>query len=91
MLELRASTSTRLPRALDRLDVVNAAAIPMGAEPVATRCGEMVEQVGHLVARTMRGDEVVARKRGAPIALAARHKDDVALFIGETIERSLDG
>src|SRR5215471_15474359 len=50
MLELRASTSTRLPaqphfhdmaqlpRALDRLDVVNAAAIPMKAEPTATRC-----------------------------------------------------
>jgi hypothetical protein len=32
-----------LPRALDRLDVVHAAAIPLRAEPAATRCGEMVE------------------------------------------------
>jgi hypothetical protein len=30
----------------------------MGAEPAATRCGEMVEQVGHRVVRTMRGDQV---------------------------------
>jgi hypothetical protein len=29
--------------ALDRLDVVHAAAIPLRAEPAATRCGEMVE------------------------------------------------
>ena len=29
--------------ALDRLDVESATAIPMRAEPVATRCGEMVE------------------------------------------------
>jgi hypothetical protein len=29
----------------------------MGAEPAATRCGEMVEQVGHRVVRTMRGDQ----------------------------------
>jgi hypothetical protein len=29
--------------ALNRLDVVNAAAIPLRAEPAATRCGEMVE------------------------------------------------
>jgi len=41
--------------------------------------------------RTMRGDQVVARKRGAPIALAARHKDGLALFVGEPIERLLDG
>jgi hypothetical protein len=39
----------------------------------------------------MRGDEVVARKRSPPLALAARDKDDLALFIGETIERCLDG
>jgi hypothetical protein len=45
------------------------------AEPVATRSGELVEQVGHWMVRTMRGDEVVARKRSAPIALAARHND----------------
>jgi len=32
-----------LARALDWLDVVNAAAIPLRAEPAATRCGEMVE------------------------------------------------
>ena len=77
--------------ALNRLDVVNAAAIPMRAEPVATRCGEMVEQVGHRIVRTMRRDEVIARKRGPPLALAARHEDGVALFIGEPIERLLDG
>src|SRR5260221_12554515 len=34
----------------DRLDVVHAAAIPMGAEPAATRCGEMIEQVRHRAA-----------------------------------------
>jgi hypothetical protein len=32
-----------LPRALNRLDVVHAAAIPLRAEPTAIRCGEMVE------------------------------------------------
>jgi len=32
-----------LPRALDWLDVMYPAAIPMRAEPAATRCGEMVE------------------------------------------------
>jgi hypothetical protein len=30
-----------LPPALDRLNVVHAAAIPVRAEPTATRCGEM--------------------------------------------------
>jgi len=63
----------------------------MGAEPAATRCGELVEQVGHRIVGTMRGDEVVARKRGPPVALAARHKDGFVLFIGEPIERLLDG
>jgi hypothetical protein len=38
----------------------------------------------------MRGDEVVARKRPAPIALAARYEDGLALFFGEPIERLLD-
>ena len=38
----------------------------------------------------MRGDEVVARKRGPPLAFAARDKDDLALLIGEPIERLLD-
>jgi hypothetical protein len=33
----------RIASALDRLDVVHAAPIPMRAEPTATRCGEMVE------------------------------------------------
>jgi len=33
----------QLPRALDRVDVVHAAAVPLRAEPAATRCGEMVE------------------------------------------------
>jgi hypothetical protein len=37
----------------------------------------------------MSGDQFVARKRGAPIALAACDKDDLALFFGESIERSL--
>jgi hypothetical protein len=48
-------------------------------------------QVGHRAVRTMRGDQFVARKRSPPIALAARDKDDLALFIGEPIERLLDG
>ena len=39
----------------------------------------------------MGGDQFVARKRGAPIALAACDKDDLALFVGEPIERLLDG
>ena len=76
---------------LDRLDVVNAAAIPMRAEPAAIRCGEAVEQVGHWMIRTMRSDQVVARKCRPPIALAARDEDDLAFFIGEAIERLLDG
>jgi hypothetical protein len=46
-----AAPSKGLPRALDRLDVVHAAAIPMRAKPAATRCREMVEQVGHRVVR----------------------------------------
>ena len=65
--------------------------IPIGAEPAATRCGEMVEQIGHRMIRTMREDKVVARKGGPPLALAARDKDGLALFIGEPIERCLDG
>jgi hypothetical protein len=39
----------------------------------------------------MGGDQRVARKRPAPIALAARDKYDRALFIGEPIERWLNG
>jgi hypothetical protein len=39
----------------------------------------------------MRGDEVVARKRGPPLALAARDKYNLAPFVGESIERLLDG
>jgi len=35
-------TTKELPRALDRRDA--AAAIAVGAEPAATRCGEMVDQ-----------------------------------------------
>src|SRR6516164_7022175 len=38
----------------------------------------------------MRGDEVIARKRSPPIALAARDKYDLAPFVGEPIERLLD-
>jgi hypothetical protein len=80
-----------LPRALNRLDVVHAAAIPLRAEPAATRCGEMVEEIWHRVVGTVRGDEVVAGKCSAPITFAARYKDDLALFIREPIERLLDG
>jgi hypothetical protein len=39
----------------------------------------------------MRGDQVVTRKRGPPITLAARDKYDLALFVGEPIVRLLDG
>src|SRR5258708_8694136 len=39
----------------------------------------------------MWGDEVVARKRSPPITLAARDEDGLALFVGEPIERLLDG
>jgi hypothetical protein len=38
----------------------------------------------------MRGDEVVARKRSPPIALAARDKYDLAPFVGKPIERLLN-
>ena len=41
--------------------------------------------------RIMRGDQFVARKRGPPIAFAARDKYDLALFVGKPIKRSLDG
>ena len=68
-----------LTRALDRLDVP---APTIRAEPAATWC-EMVEEVGHRVVRTMRGDEVVARKRSPLITLAARDKYDLALFVGD--------
>jgi len=37
------------------------------------------------------GDQFVARKCSAPIALATRDKYDLALFVGKPIERSLDG
>jgi hypothetical protein len=63
----------------------------MGAQPAATRCGEMIEQVRHRVVRTMCGDQFVARKRRPPIAFAARDKYGLALFVGKPIERSLDG
>ena len=69
-------------RALDRLDVMHPAPT-IRAEPAATWCGEMVEEVGHRVVRTMRGDQVAARKRSPPIALAACHKYDLALFVGD--------
>jgi hypothetical protein len=39
----------------------------------------------------MRGDEVVARKRGPPLAFAASDQDSLVLFIDEPIERLLDG
>jgi hypothetical protein len=39
----------------------------------------------------MGDDQVVARKRGPPLALAARDEDGVALFVGEPIECLLDG
>ena len=39
----------------------------------------------------MRGDQIVARKCRPPIALAARDKYGLALFVGEPLERSLDG
>jgi hypothetical protein len=39
----------------------------------------------------MSGDQFVARKRTPPIALAARDKYDLTLFVGEPKERSLDG
>jgi hypothetical protein len=39
----------------------------------------------------MSGDQFVARKRCPPIALAARDKYDLALFVSEPIERSPDG
>jgi hypothetical protein len=39
----------------------------------------------------MSGDQFVARKRSPPITLAARDKYDLALFVGESIERLLDG
>src|SRR5215831_18924207 len=79
-----------LSRARDRLNVVNAAAVPMRAEPRTVRCGEAVEQIGHRIVRTMRGDQIVARKRSPPLTFAARDKDDLALFVGEPIERLLD-
>jgi hypothetical protein len=50
----------------------------------------MVEQVGHRMVRTMRSDQVVARKRGPPIALAAGDRYGLALFVCEPIERSLN-
>jgi hypothetical protein len=77
--------------AIDWLDIVRPAAVPMRAEPTATRCSEMVEQVRHRAVRAMSGDQFVARKRSPPIALAARDKYDLALFVGEPIERALDG
>ena len=51
--QARQCNSKELLRALDRLDVMHPAPIPIGAEPAAARCGEMVEQVGHRVVRTM--------------------------------------
>src|SRR5262249_59154231 len=39
----RTSRQEHLERALDRLHAVHAPATPMGADPAATRCGEMVE------------------------------------------------
>src|SRR5262249_5690589 len=39
----RPCRSKELSRAFDWLDVMNAAAIPIGAKPAATRCGDMVE------------------------------------------------
>jgi hypothetical protein len=91
LVQLRVRVAQKLPRALSWLDVTHAAPIPIGAEPAATRRGEMIQEVGHRVVRTMRGDEVLARKRSPPLALAARDKYGLALFVGETIECLLNG
>jgi hypothetical protein len=39
----------------------------------------------------MSGDQLVARKRSSPIALASRDKYDLTLFVREPIERLIDG
>jgi hypothetical protein len=41
-------------------------------------------EVGHRVACTVRGDEVVARKRSPPVALGACHKYGLALLLLES-------
>src|SRR5262249_55477909 len=82
----RLCRSKELSRAFDWLDVMHPAAIPMRAEIDATRCGEMVEKVGHRMVRTMRGDEGIARKRSAPVAFAACHEDGFTRLVGERIE-----
>src|SRR5262249_5448636 len=94
----RASAHSRVSQALlaapvgfDRLDVMHPTPIPIGAEPTATRSGERVEKVGTAAVRPRRGDRVVARNRGAPVAFAACDEDVLAFFIGEPIERLLDG
>jgi len=54
---------------LDRLDRLHPASIPIGTEPRTVRRGEMVEQLGHGIVRAVCGDQLVARKRGPPVAL----------------------
>src|SRR5215468_5102653 len=68
-----------------------AAAIPSRAAPRTIGCGEAVEQIGHRVVCAVLCHQVLARKRGALIALAACDKDDLALFVGKPVVHLLDG
>jgi hypothetical protein len=75
---------------LDRLDVMHAATVPIGTELRAARYGEMLEQLGHRVVRTMRGDQIIALESGLPFALAAGDQDRLSWLVGQPIERALD-
>src|SRR5262249_60659073 len=67
--------------ALDRLDVVNAAAIPMRAELRTARCSEAGEQIGGRMGRPMRGGQVVAGKGGPPPSLTCPPKEGLPRFL----------
>src|SRR5262249_3530716 len=76
--------------ALDRLDVVHSATIPVGTEPRTPRCGEVVKQARHRTAGPVGREELVTTEGGFPFALAAGDKNGCARLVGKPVERALD-
>ena|SRR6516164_2980068 len=78
-----------LSRALDWLDVVHAAAIPMRAKPRTARCGEVLEQAGHRISGPVCREQLGTLVGCFPFAFATGDKNGRARFVGKPVERVL--
>src|SRR5258705_7265516 len=74
----------------NRLDVTDAAAVPLRADFGAARRGEALEQARHRAGGTVCGDQLVAPEGGFPVALAASDEDGLVQLVDQPIERALD-